>query len=179
MNLHFDKAVKAKVLHVNARSENHGDKLVPAVDVRLELDLPNNTVLPEFAPDLLDALYDRPEVSPQASIPTIHPSSTHLRFPPLGPLKWREVTLHDQLTIDYGLGGRDSNVVLRQVKCHRHVLTLKEGGTVTVTVTASAANVSEQVLGRLGVRVQHEVHVLLTEGAPYVEEEDEDNDEAA
>ena len=65
-------------------------------------------------------------------------------------------------------------MVLSQVKCHRHVLTLKEGGTVTVAVTASAANVGELVLGRLGVRVQHDVHVMLSEGAPYSEEEDDD-----
>jgi hypothetical protein len=175
MSLAFATPTKAKIVHINARSEMHGDKLVPAIDVRLEVDLPNSDALPAYAHDLLDALYDRSAVSAQASIPDISPVATHLRFPQLGPLKWKDVTLHDELTIDYGLGDK-SNVVLRQVKCHRHALTLKEGGTVTVTYTASAANVTEQVLGRLGVRVQHDVHVLLSPGSPF-EDEDEDGDD--
>jgi hypothetical protein len=172
MSLKFETPTRAKITSVNARSEMHGDKLVPAVDVKLEMDLPNADALSAYSTDLLDALYDRQAVSAQSSIPDISPVATHLRFPKLGPLKWKDATLHDALAIDYGLGGK-SNVDLRNVKVHSHTMKLKEGGTVTVAFTCSAAGVSEQVVGRLGVRVGHEVHVVLGEGSPIEDSEDD------
>lgn len=174
MSLQFAKPTKAKITSVNARSENHGDQLVPAVDVRFEMDLPNAQVLPAYASELLDAMYDRMHVDAQSSIPDIGPANTHLRFPQLGPLKWKAATVHENLEIDYGMGGKKSNIELHQVKCHRHALALKEGGTVTVSFTVSASHVSEQAIGRLGVRVQHEVHVVLSAGAPLEDEGEEE-----
>lgn len=174
MSLQFERPTKAKIISVNPTSEIHGDKLVPAVHVRFEIDMPNGAALAAYSADLLDALYDRQVVDAQASIPDISPIATHLRFPQLGgPLRWQDATMHEALTIDYGLGA-DSNTVLRQVKCHKHSLALKEGGTVTVTFTASATHVGETIAGRLAVRVQHDVHVLLTEGEPYEADDDDD-----
>jgi hypothetical protein len=167
-HLQFDTPTKSKIISVNPRSEMHGDALVPAVDVRFEVDLPNSLALGAYDPELVDAFYDRASVDPQASIPDISPVATHLRFPKLAGLKWNDKSAHELLTIDYGMGG-ERNVQLRQVKCHRHALSLREGGSVTVTFTASATNVSKATLGELGIRVQHEVHLQLTEGEPIDE----------
>lgn len=174
--LQFDVPTKAKLIDVNPRSERHGDELVPAIDLRFQLDIGNH-ILATYHPELLEWLYHE---AAQGQLPGVQPNAEKaaLRFPQLGqPLHWKDESVGNALTIDYGIGG-ESNVTLAGGKVHKHVITAKEGGTVSVAFTYSAAlpgthDVSESAVGRLGTRVQHDVHILLSGGREADEPEGE------
>lgn len=172
----------AKIDSVNCRSEMHGKEHSPAVDLRISFDAPNS-VLNMFDGWLLTALYHKanaPEQpDPQQELDGVEVVSDvpNLRMPFLAsPLKWgREYTGYD-LTIDYGLGG-ESNVVLADCEVNNVGFAPKEGGTVTVGLRVQCSKgLTEKVLGKLALLVQHDVHILLE--APQVEDDALPIDEA-
>jgi hypothetical protein len=74
---------------------------------------------------------------------------------------WEDESIDNTLTVDYGIGG-ESNIHLGDCKVHKHVFTVKAGGTVQLQFTASCAHdLTEQAVGRLGTRVQHDVFIML------------------
>lgn len=160
MPLEFLTPTKAKLIDVNTRSEKHGEELHPAIDLRFQLDV-GNGVLKAFHPELGESLF---KLSSQGQLPGVDKVSdtTELRFPELGmPLRWDAESIDNDLTVDYGIGG-ESNIQLGDCKVHKHVLTVKAGGTVQVQFTASCAHdLTEQAVGRLGTRVQHDVFIVL------------------
>lgn len=171
MQLEFRELTKAKLIDVNPRSEKRGaHDLVPAVDVRLQVDT-TNAALAQLDPELCDWLYKN---SAQEGLPGIDPVSdqTELRFPDLGyPLHWGGEGTGYSLLFQMGINGL-SDIQLHGSKLHKVTLTAKAGGTVQIAFTVSCAqDVSETDVGKLGTRVQHEVffslaHAVMAEEAP-------------
>lgn len=161
MSLALPEVTKAKLIDVNPRSEKHGPhELVPAIDLRFEVDS-GNAVLGQYSPDLLDALYEPSTQLPLDGVPKVS-DRPKLRLPHLAmPLRWEGESQNNNLTLDHGIGG-ESNVVLTGCKVHKHVITAKEGGTCTIAFTVSCAHdLTKEVVGSLGTRVQHDVYLQL------------------
>jgi hypothetical protein len=173
MPLHFDNKTRATLTSVNMRSENHGEELVPAIDLRFAVDAPRS-VLADYHPDLAGHLYVTPA---QLVVPGEEPMPCALRFPKLGqPFKWDEESTGHRLAIDYGIDGEDNPDEL-VCRVHRHVLTLKEGGTVTVEFTCTCNHeLDEHTVGRLGLLVKHALWITLSPGQPPDEGDGEEQD---
>lgn len=164
MPFELETLTRAKVASVNLRSERHGPQdLVPAVDVRLQIETPND-ILTAFDGWLKTALYHRAAgQDPQPALEGMAQSDApNLRFPKLAaPLRWDAEHTGHTLTIDRGLGGR-SNIVLAECKVGKFQIEPKEGGAVVVSFSvSSSAELSEKVLGKLGQLVQHDVLIEL------------------
>jgi hypothetical protein len=171
MTLQFKEPTKAKLIDVNPRSEKHGSReLAPAIDLRFQMDV-GNSVLEQFAPGLRDAMY---RLSNQHALPGVDAVSdaSELRFPELSqPLHWAGESINIDLTVDYGIGG-ESDIHLTGCKLHKHVLHLKPNGSCTIAFTCSCShNLTEQDVGRLGTRVQHDVYISLVSSTPVEAEE--------
>jgi hypothetical protein len=170
MQLEFHELTKAKLVDVNPRSEKRGaNDLVPAVDVRLQVDT-TNAALSQLDPELCEWLYKQ---SAQEGLPGIDAvaDQTELRFPDLGfPLHWGGEGKGYSLVFDMGID-QQSGIQLHGAKLHKVTLTAKVGGTVQLAFTVSCAqDVSETDVGKLGTRVQHDVfftlaHVVMAEEA--------------
>lgn len=148
-----------KFTNFNARSELNGDKRVPAADINCTAQLPNS-VLNDFAPGLLNALYEPPK-NPDLAEQADPDSATSLRFPQMGlPLDW-ELVLEDRtLTIDYGLGDDKSNIVMGECKVHKVKITPQNGGTVSVAFQISA-HPDEKQAGWLYDHQQSEIYISI------------------
>lgn len=121
----------------NARTELNGETRKPASDISCRAQLPN-TILNSFFPGLLQMLYERP-TSPDLVEQTDPDAATSLRMPLLGlPLDWDLVLENRTLTIDYGLGDEQSNIVMPECKVHKFKITPQNGGTVLVAWQISA-----------------------------------------
>lgn len=165
MAFEFPEVTRAKLISVDPNSNRHGDVLVPALHLRLQVDVSNH-VLDRYAPGLKERLYILTESS---DLPGIEPVSdaTELRFPELGmPLHWNEKTGGYTLVIDYGIGDVHR---LRLTDCtlHKHTFSAKKGGTCTVSFTLSCSEgLTVETVGHVGMHVQHDVHFQLTQPVP-------------
>lgn len=161
MPLEFHELTKAKLIDVNPRSEKRGPvELVPAVDVRLQVDT-TNAALAQLDPELCEWLYQQ---STQETLPGLDAVSelTELRFPDLGfPLHWGGELKGYSLVFDMGINS-ESDIQLHGSKLHKVALTAKEGGTVQLAFSVSCAQgVTRKQIGELGTRVQHDVFFTL------------------
>lgn len=169
----------ATIANVNTRMEKHGkDAMVPAVDVRLNFDMPNS-VLQVLAPGLLHLLYtddeslaaaseedDQEELDFEAAdVPMPYLKETDLVLP-LG----LKTELHGYcVTVDYGLGGK-RNLVLNTSEVNKFTIEPKNGGTVKISCRVQCADhMDERILGKLDVLQQKEIKVTIT--APEVKQE--------
>ena len=162
MPLEFHELTKARLIDVNPRSEKRGPtELVPAVDVRLQVDT-TNAALAQLDPELCDWLYRH---STQETLPGVDAVSdlTELRFPDLGfPLHWGSETKGYSLVFDMGISP-DTDIQLHGGKLHKVALTAKAGGTVQLAFSVSCAQgVTRKQIGELGTRVQHDVFFTLS-----------------
>lgn len=166
MSLVFPNLTKVTLISVNPNSELHGDVKVPTLHLRFQAEM-SNAVLMLLHPQLRDALYEKDK---QAQLDGVEPISEHtaLRFPEMAaPFAWKEEVGGNDLVIDYGLGGPGSDIELTDCKLHKQVFEAKKGGTVKVSFTLSCTHdLTEHVVGQLGTRVQHELHIRLTAGVP-------------
>ena len=169
MQLEFKELTKAKLIDVNPRSEKRGAaELVPAVDVRLQVDT-TNSALAQLDPDLCGWLYKE---SAQGNLPGVDEAAnlTDLRFPDLGfPLHWGGEGKGYSLVFDMGIDSL-SGIQLHGAKLSKVTLSARAGGTVQLAFTVSCAEgVSETDVGKLGTRVQHDVYFSLTRTVDPVE----------
>lgn len=163
MPLEFHELTKAKLIDVNPRSEKRGaTELVPAVDVRLQVDT-TNAALAQLDPELCDWLYRQ---GSQVTLPGVDSVSelTQLRFADLGfPLHWGGESKGYSLLFDMGIG-EQPDIQLHGAKLHKIALTAKEGGTVQLAFSVSCAEgVTRKQIGELGTRVQHDVFFTLVQ----------------
>lgn len=165
MSLVFPSLTKVKLIDVNPRSEEHGPTLVPAIDLRFQVEM-SNAVLALLHPELRTWLY---EEDTQGQLEGVEQVSeyTALRFPELAaPFAWKEEVSGNNLVIDYGLGGA-SDIELTDCKLHKQVFETKKGGTCKVSFTLSCTHdLSPDIVGTLCLRVKHDMHIRLTVVAP-------------
>lgn len=172
MPLEFHELTKARLIDVNPRSEKRGPvELVPAVDVRLQVDT-TNAALSQLDPELCAWLYRE---STQETLPGVDSVAdlSDLRFPDLGfPLHWGGELKGYSLQFDMGITA-ESGIQLHGSKLHKVAVSAKQGGTVQLAFTVSCAqDVSEADVGKLGTRVQHDVFFTLVHSVELVAESD-------
>jgi hypothetical protein len=157
----------AKLNSVNVRSEKHGDDLVPALDLSFTIEAAN-AILDDFDPALRAALFYKAEIgsatAEQDELDGVEPVSDlpNLRFTDLvQPIKWDKAYAGYTVTVGHGLGGK-SDIVLDGCAINNFALTLHEGGTCEVKFRVQCtAGLSEKVMGKLSLLVQHELQILL------------------
>lgn len=160
------------LFNFQARNEVHGKDLVPAVDLGVSLK-GTNRLLDDIHPELRAALFKAGKQD-AAAAPQLDLSvddMPHIRVPKLRfPLALDYEQTGMTLEISYGTARKPSNVVLGLVKCHKmKIEALAEGGTVEIRFVLSSANeITEQVIGRLGILQGHDIEVKLT--GPVVED---------
>lgn len=170
MQLAFETLTQAKLVDVNPRSERRGaTELVPAVDLRLQVDT-TNAALQQLHPELCDWLYQH---STQETLPGVDAVAdlTELRFPDLGfPLHWGGEGKGYSILFDMGIGP-EAGIQLHSTKLHKVTVTAKQGGTVQLAFTVSCAEgVSEADVGKLGTNVQRDVWFTLFQTSEQVAE---------
>lgn len=153
---------QVKLQSVNARAELHGDKSVPAFDLKFEAACPND-VLIHFHPELRSSIYkkaDEPDLLDQIDTDAL----TALRFPKMGAIKWDWEGSGYALNVDYGLGGR-SDIKLGDCKVDGVRIDPQNGGTVLLTFRVICHPETADV-GRLCEMIQQNVEITLTPPAP-------------
>lgn len=149
-----------KLSSVNPRAEIHGDKKVPACDLKFEY-AAQNDILIDFNAGLLGALYTLPEDQDDL----IEPGRlSQIRFPKMGAWKWDLQGKGYVLALHYGIGG-PSDIVLGAVDIDGFKLLPQNGGTVIVMFRA-VVHPDQDQMGKLCSLVQQNVDITLTPPAP-------------
>lgn len=149
---------------VNLRAEKHGPEEVPACDLKIETDQPND-ILAFFGSQLLDSLYWRAPASDdfgQAELDGIEPVSEkpNLRNPALsGPFDIDYEGAGYTLRIEWGIGP-STEIVIFDCRINAVTIDPHEGGSVTLRLRAQFG-VDEKLAGRLGVMIGREVTLSL------------------
>lgn len=169
MALEFHTSTAMKLHGLNVRTENHGDGLALAVDMKCSVEVPN-TKLNEISPALLPMFYMAVETEEEeASIDQLPgiPAKTDSQLPllrshelaPAIPLGVEYVGY--QVTVDRGLGAK-SNLVLSECKVNKLKISPKEGGTVLIEFRIQASMVSDEIVGKLSSYIKAEIHLAMS-----------------
>jgi hypothetical protein len=168
---HIDEPKTVKLTNVNGRKEVHGEELVQAIDLSVAGNFQND-MLAQFHEALRSAMFTKagPAASDDVQKELDLPVSDlpNMRFSRLGyPLKWDMEVIGATLEIHYGTG---KPIVLSLCKVKDFKLTPLEGGTVEIAFRiSSAADITEKVLGKLGIMSGTDIEIVLF--APEVEPE--------
>ncbi len=131
----------AKLAHINVREEKHGDDPVPAVDLKITMDVPN-TFLSQLHETLRWSLYDRAaneELIDKDHLPV-------LRYNLLEPLRWTGEMKEAICTFHHDEGSNRDSVIVGKVNALE--LEPLEGGTVRCRFRIQAV-VSSHEIGTL------------------------------
>lgn len=150
----------AKLASVNARAEIHGEKRIPAFDLKFEIEA-DNGILAHFAPDLRSALYKRPEDQQDMIDPE---RLSVLKYPGMSGFKWDLDGKGYTLVVPYGIGG-PSDIKLQEVDIDGFRIEPKNGGTVVLTFR-TVVHPEEDQVGKLCSLIQQTVEITLTPPAP-------------
>ncbi|WP_429336625.1 hypothetical protein [Paraburkholderia sp. 35.1] len=137
-----------KILHLNVRTELHGEEERTAVDIKIGFDLPN-TYLDSLADRLRDSLYEAPDESDLLG-DDARPS-THVRFPQLGTLKWAGEYGSVGLHLHLGNGRGKGDLIFTESKFGRLTIACKEGGTVACIARAQVLPSPEETAKLVGL----------------------------
>lgn len=163
----LETATKAKLIDIVVLSqknrqpdENPGAKLVVEMSV-------GNDVLAMFDGYLKSFLFQRASGS-GAKQPTLDGVEAASDMPMLssigskvGVLRWAQELTGYQLTVDLGIGGARSNLVVADCKISGWRITPKEGGSCTIKFNVESADVSESAFGKLAKLKSREIEILL------------------
>lgn len=159
--LRIDNFTATRLLSLNVRTENHGDGLARAIDLKCQMDA-SNTFLNQLAPELLAMLFmpvEQPDA--QAKLDGVPDTMPLLRSHAIAwPLALEGDYSGYQITVDRGLGGT-SNMVLQEAKLNKLRLTCMEGGTVQLQFRLQVSNVGDEVIGRLSSYIKADMFIAL------------------
>jgi len=164
-----------KLVHVNVRTEKHGEEYVAAVDLKFER-VGSNAILDDVAPGMACALYLPVKEGDQADAFNGGANGrVALAFETLEmPLKLDGDYPGYKLEIETGLGLQEDVALTGTLKKSR--LTAQKGGSAKHEFTVSTHPDSEYV-GRLYAVLGKEVTLSLTPPAPAAKHEDEEGDD--
>lgn len=151
------------------REENHGKDLIPAIDLAVEQSGPA-TLLDLFHKDLRASIFTNRGAPPPGELDLPIGDTPNIKVPMLKmPLSLDYEQTGLSLRVFYG-SNEKSHVVLGLVKMHKvQIVERAEGGSVKLHYSLSCANeISEKVIGRLGILGGHDISITLE--APHVEE---------
>jgi hypothetical protein len=158
-----------KILHLNVRSELHGDEEKTAVDIKLGFDVPNS-YLDLLAADLRDALYDEPDDPDLLGKDAEH--RTHVRYPQLGTLKWAGKYESVGLHLHLGNGRGKGDLLFVESKFGKLTVTPKEGGTCACIAQAQVLPTPDETAKLVGL-LKHEVPATIDTSNAVNTDEDE------
>ena len=144
-----------QLVHKNDRIELNGEESVLACDLDFVWET-DNGCLALFAPDLRSALYVKD--ASQGELVDDPSHLTHLRFSPLGRVKWDAGSLIGATLRFHGIDEK-SDTVFEGVKVHKYRIEPKEGGTVVVSFQAQVHPSAKQS-GRLSEFLQQKLVAL-------------------
>lgn len=159
----FEITQQVKLVHVNCRSEIHGDERTPAYDLKFQANCDADTLIC-FHPRLKSLLYQAP-TNPDLAEQGEPDAATELVFPLMGPIKWEWEGIGYNLIVGYGVGGK-SDIKLGEVKVDKFKFTPMAGGTVQIDFRC-IVHPDVKDVGKLGERIQTDVDIELT--APEAE----------
>ncbi len=116
----------AKIAHLNVREEKHGDEPIIAIDIKVEVDVPND-FLSYLSPSLKWSLYSK-----DTSQGDLIADDTHLpvlRYQELGQIGWDGEMDQSHLTLH---GVKKSDDIDLECEVDKLRFTCRDGGTITV-----------------------------------------------
>lgn len=151
-----------QLVHVNMRTEKHGNADVDAYDLDFAIEGPNDKVLGLLHPDLCGSLYFEPEAEQgQQTLEAVHTVPRHLRFKKLGDLPWQEDATGVDLRILFGLGDETSNIALDDGRASTRKVAPKDGGTATLFFRFSTSAMPDGVLDKLRKLLKSTVTITM------------------
>lgn len=144
--------------NVNPRAELHGEDKLLAVDLKFEIDTPND-ILSEFDPSLKSAFYRKAEPGEGDLLADQPGNLPKLKFPLMGPVKWGKDYAGYEIVVHRGISGVED---IRIIECgvDNFRFDFKEGGTVTLSFRV-IAHPEPPELGRLCELIQQDVELSL------------------
>ncbi|OYD64817.1 UNVERIFIED_ORG: hypothetical protein BDU10_7437 [Burkholderia sp. CF145] len=162
-----------KILHLNVRTEQHGDAEVTAVDIKLGFDLPNRA-LDQLSPTLRSSLYE--PSADDAGLLNDADHMTHVKNPQLGTVKWAGSYAPVGLHLHTGNGrASKGDLLFVEATFDKLAITAKEGGTCACVARAQILPSPDQT-AKLVALLKHEVPATL-DGASAVEVDSEGADD--
>lgn len=158
----FEIEQSVKLIHVNCRSEIHGDERTPAYDLKFQANCPSDILL-EFHPRLRAALFQKP-TNPDLADQGAEDALSELVFPLMEPFKYAYECESYHLTVGYGIGGK-SDIKLGDVKVDKFKFTPLAGGRVQIDYRCIVHPETKNV-GKLGELIQQEVEIKLIPPEP-------------
>lgn len=170
MQFSIDEYTPINIIHVNVRSELHGQDHVTAIDIKASLTC-SNKVLAQFDPELLTMLYAPAQgaTGAQGTLEGVDPVSDlpRLRSSLLGPLKLKKEYTGYTTTIQHGID-ETTALVLSDCKVNNFALDAKEGGSVVLHFRIQSRGLEPLVLGDVCSKTGQEVKAMVV--APKAEE---------
>ncbi len=163
-----------KILHLNIRTELHGDEERTAVDIKLGFDLPNRS-LDKLSPTLRTSLYEAPDDPDLLGPDADH--LTHVKNPQLGTLRWSGEFAPVGLHLHTGNGrGAKGDLLFAEATFGKLAITAMEGGTCACVARAQILPNPEETAKLVGL-LKHEIPATLdSSGAVDVDAEGEDDE---
>lgn len=162
-----------KILHLNVRSELHGEEEKTAVDIKIGFDVPN-THLDTLGENLREALYAAPDDPDLLGEDDQH--MTHVRYPQLGTLKWAGDFSDVGFSLHLGNGRGKGDLVFMEAKFGKLAFTVKEGGTCSCVARAQVLPTPDETAKLVGL-LKHEVPATVDlSNATSSDDEDDENE---
>lgn len=158
----------SSVNNINVRLEKHGDKRHLAVDVKFEAQA-GNEILDNLEKGLREALFRKPGKGEQQALPIDGNPLTAVKFPSLAPVSLSHEFTGYEVEIGGELEGSES-IALVDAKIKKIVAEPLEGGSVTLTFTASAEADPDDLADLAARLVLGNVRLTLTPPARQGEE---------
>ena len=168
--------VTAKLLHLNARGEIHGEDNVPAGDLKIKVDL-GNDCLAMFHPALKSMLYHFDQSADQDLVDEAQKQDPeykpHLRFPNIPAIKPTDQCTGASVTIHQGVPGSGKNkadICLDLCNIDNFVIEPKQGGTCSITFRIQA-HPDEKASGKLWALIGSNIMLSIAPPAAEVPNE--------
>jgi len=147
----------AMLKSVTPRQEHHGEDIVVALSMRIEITGPN-TLLDLLSPKLRHALYQAPEG--QEQLPGVEASTPLLRFDAFDHHTLKACFDGWTLKVDHGVDEHDP-IALGGAKVDSFRLEAMQGGTCKLTFRVGSNDVSSEEIGLLCGKLGSEISITL------------------
>lgn len=148
-----------KILHLNVRTEKHGEDEVNALDIKIGFSVPNAS-LEYLADGLRRAMYEADD-DPNMAVPgTDEDHLTHVRFPQFGKQKWAGEWDDVGLTFHLGNGRGKGDLLFANATFGQLSVDPQEGGLVACVARAQVLPSPDEITKLVGL-LKHEIPATL------------------
>lgn len=151
-----------ELLHINMRTERHGQADVDAYDFDFCIERQNSEVLALLDDRLCPSLYFRAKATDdEPDLPDVEKIFPNLLFPKMTSYDWKDEAEGVDLAIVYGLGDDKSNMLFEDGKCATKRFETKEGGTVLLYFRYSTSAMPDGALDKLRRKLKQELSITM------------------